>query len=447
MIPSLSRQSEKNKGNGKIMRQKNIKHKSKRKRIIVIICLILIVAAAVCLVLREVRIRQLRSDMESHLADAVTYIEKGIFTLAQRDIADALALAERLRDSDTIDEINAQLKLIKAIALGDEHFDGGDYRAALKAYLIANDLTIYISNLDPGFINDKISVTETYIAMQNEAANFFSQGELLYSGGRYQSSIVLFQRAIELYQRLNDQERIGAASNWIDLAEQRIAELASQETPEQDDTQEGNQDDTAGQIDVETNYEHNLSISFDMKTLIDDQSRRPANQIVMGSTDGHNEGWYNGCGWVATYNALILLGTPRHPADIVNHFETSGGTVLGGVFGTYPYAIELYLRDLGYSVNHTLFPQLVMDIDEAIKASGAGILAYAHTSAAHYVAIEYRKDIDKFIVYNDSFARTMSENLGLQNETRKGAAINSVAALINNTPDILFSFSLITIIH
>jgi len=428
------------------MRQKNTKRKPGRMRVTLIICLILIAAIVVCLLFWDAHIRQLRSEMESHLAGAITYIENGIYTLAQRDIADALALAQRLRDNDAIDELNAQLKLIKAIALGDEHFEGGDYHAALKAYLLANDLTLLISNLDPGFIREKIANTEAYIAMQKEAENFFSQGEHLYADGRYHSSIVLFQRAIDLYQRLNDHERIGAAVNWIDLAEQRIeeqrkAELESREPPSQDDTQ----DDTSEQDDTKTSYEQNLSIAFDMKTLIDDQNRRPANQIIMGSTDGHNEGWYNGCGWVATYNALILLGTPRHPADIVDYFETSGGTVMGGVFGTYPYAIEMYLKDLGYSVNHTLFPQLVMDIDEAIRASGAGILAYAHTSAAHYVAIEYRKDIDKFIVYNDRFARTMSENLGLQNETRTGAAINSVAALMNNTPDILFSFSLITV--
>jgi len=427
------------------MRQKSSKRKPGRMRIIMIICLILFAAATVSLILWETHVRKLRSEMESHLAGAITYIENGIYTLAQRDIADALALAQRLRDNETIDELNAQLKLIKAIALGDEHFDGGDYKAALKTYLLAMDLTLYIRNLDPGFIIEKITAAETYIAMQNEAANFFSQGERLYSSGLYHSSIVLFQRSIELYQRLNDNERISEANNWIDLAEQRIAELASRETPEQDETQDDTQDDTVEQNEEKTRYEQNLSITFDMKTLIDDQNRRPANQIIMGSTDGHNEGWYNGCGWVATYNALILLGTPRHPADIVNHFETSGGTVLGGVFGTYPYAIELYLKDLGYRVNHTLFPLLVIDIDEAIKTSGVGILAYAHTSAAHYVAIEYRKDIDKFIVYNDSFAHTMSENLGLQNETGTGAAINSVAALINSTPEILFSFSLITV--
>jgi len=165
----------------------------------------------------------------------------------------------------------------------------------------------------------------------------------------------------------------------------------------------------------------------------------------MGSREGMNEGWYNGCGWVATYNALILLGTPEHPAEIVRYFETSGGTVFGGVFGTYPNSIESYIRSLGFSVNHAMFPQLSMNIDNAIKASRVSILAYVHTSAAHYATIEYREDIGKFVVYNDRFARTRSESLGFQNDTNVGAVIDSIAAFINNTPDILFSFSLITV--
>ena len=165
----------------------------------------------------------------------------------------------------------------------------------------------------------------------------------------------------------------------------------------------------------------------------------------MGSRDGTNEGWYNGCGWIAAYNAMILLDNPKHPADIVKYFEERGGTVLDGVFGTYPNAIEGYIRNLGYSVNHALFPQLTMNIDNTIKNARVGILAYVHTSAAHYIAVEYRSDIDRFVVYNDNLARLRSADLGFQNETTAGAAIDSIAAFINNTPEILFSFSLITV--
>jgi len=158
-----------------------------------------------------------------------------------------------------------------------------------------------------------------------------------------------------------------------------------------------------------------------------------------------NEGWYNGCGWIAAYNALVVLETPVHPAEIVRYFEESGGIVLGGVFGTYPNTIEEYMRSQGYRVSHTLFPQLSTSLDDAIKGSRVSILAYLHSSAAHYVAIEYREDIGRFVVYNDSFAQARSSRLGFQNETSAGAAIDSIDALISGTPEIRLSFSLITI--
>jgi tRNA nucleotidyltransferase (CCA-adding enzyme) len=87
---------------------------------------------------------------------------------------------------------------------------------------------------------------------------------------------------------------------------------------------------------------------------------------------------------------------------------------------------------------------MTKSIDDAIKTSRVSILAYMHTSAAHYIAIEYNEEIDMFIVYNDSFAQTRSTTLGLTN-TNPGAAIDSVSALITNTRSILFTLSLIVV--
>jgi len=460
--------------------------------------LILVLAVIVSVFLWMAHINRLRAEMESHLAGAYTQLEQGACCLAQIDAEAALVLARRLRDNETIDETNTLIRLASTISRSDELFDDGLFQEALEGYLLAADISSGIDDLNTGFLDEKIAVTEMYlvffmlienaenfaeasnfnaalalyeeaksiasalsfddgvtvadsgiadvqeriiIAKLAEASDHFYRGEQLFNDGMYVSSIVYYRNALEIYLELDDTDRASVTASRIDLAERRIAELSLPELPVEDDPQ----DDTGGQVEFATNYEYNLSLSFDMSSLIDDQRQSPANQIRMGSTDGRNEGWYNGCGWVATYNALILLGTPEHPADIVRHFETSGGTVLGGMFGTYPNAIEAYLRSMGYPVNHTLFPQLTLDIDAAVKASRVSILAYMHTSAAHYITIEYRQDIDKFIVYNDSFARARSASLGYQNETNVGAAIDSVTALIRNTPDILFVFSLITV--
>jgi len=141
---------------------------------------------------------------------------------------------------------------------------------------------------------------------------------------------------------------------------------------------------------------------------------------------------------------LILLGKPTHPAEIVRDFEISG-TVLGGVYGTYPTAIERFLKDSGFEAEHTLFPQATVNIDNAIKTAGIGILGYAHTKAAHYITIAYRAEDDTFVIYNDPSARTMSAQLGLADGTGAGAVIYSVLDFIHETPEILFSFSLITV--
>jgi len=288
---------------------------------------------------------------------------------------------------------------------------------------------------------------------RTEAENFYSQGDAFFNNGLYDLALEHFNEALEIFTELDDYQNIFVTRMRILHTEEKIAEAEMHEPDDTDETPgetpgetpDDTQDVTGGQDDVLSNYEHNLRLDFDLRTLLDDQNRRPANQIRMGTTEGMNEGWYNGCGWVATYNALILLGNPRHPAEIVRHFEESGGTVMGGVFGTYPNTIEAYLRGLGYNVNHTLFPQLTLNLDDEIKNSRISILAYAHTSAAHYVTIEYVEDIDKFIVYNDSFARSRSAALGLSNTAAAGAVIDSVAALINNTREILFSFSLIVV--
>ena len=277
-------------------------------------------------------------------------------------------------------------------------------------------------------------------AKRTEAVNIFFLGNQQFNDGDYSLAHETYHIALEMFEELGDTQNISTVKDRIE-----IIELWYMDTDEDSTSGDETQDNTGDGIDITTNYEFNLSLDFNLTTIIDNQNQSPANQIRMGSRDGRNEGWYNGCGWVATYNALLLLDISKHPAEIVKYFEESGGTVLDGVYGTYPNVIEEYIGNFGFNVNRTTFPQLTMNIDDAIKNSRVSILSYAHTTAGHYVTIEYREDIDKFIVYNDSFARTRSANLGFSGLTDKGAAIDSVAAFINQTREILFSFSLITV--
>ena len=483
--------------------------------------------------LGAIYILKTRAGMESHLESAAVYIEQGRYNMAQTEATQARALAVRLRDGSTVEELDAYIVLIEAVLQGNDYLDSGKYQAAHTEFLMASDYSSLLHGLGSDYIEYMIATTERFInffslmeradnlaglsefeaalalyaeagstasalsytegmekaaagiadvrerilqARLAEADGLFSQGDRSFQSGSYEESLVYYLAALVMYMELDDWHGAAITRSRIDTVEQTLADIARQQEEAEKEEEAGQPDepgqgggpggtgdpggavgpgDTGGgsqntgsgseEGDALANYDHNRDIRFDMSSLIDDQNRSPANQIRMGSTDGRNEGWYNGCGWVAAYNALILTGDPQHPADIVHYFETNKGTVLDGVFGTYPQAIEKYFADLGYDVSHILFPQLSIDIDSAIRTAGVGILAYAHKKAAHYVAVEYREADNCFIVYNDSFARTRSAALGLENTTEAGAAIDSVLTFIHDTPDILFSFSLIMI--
>jgi len=413
--------------------QKDNKQQNKQRiKPAALICIALfIIALAVGTYLLITHIRQRQAEIEKHRLNAVTNIEYGMYNMAST--AETIIVFYSLVEQAGF--FAGKTEYEKAI----EKFEEAKQVAGAVAYKEGVNLA------ESGIEEMHERIIE---AKRNEARELFSEGNQLYEDSQYFEALEYFYKALEIYLQLEDEQGIALVETRISSCEQKLAEIeqANQEPPPddvQDDTD--TQDNPDNQSEVLSNYEFNRSISFDMRTLIDNQNQSPANRIRMGSTDGLNEGWYNGCGWVATYNAMIIMENPKHPAEIVKHFEERGGVAFGGVFGTYPNAIEEYVKSFGYSVNHTLFPQMSMNIDDAIKNSKVSILAYLHTNAAHYVTIVYNEDIDKFIVYNDSFARARSVSLGFQEDTNIGAAIDSVAALINNTRGILFSFSLITI--
>jgi len=413
----------------------------RRRKIIILILLALVIAAIAGGSTWLVHIHRLRADMEKHFSDAVTHIEQGLNNMALTDAETALELAQRLRDSEAVAEIEAHIQLVETVIRANTFFDAGDYVAARDAFLQARAYVLGLDTINHDYISEMLEKTEKFIAFYA----LIDRAKSLIETSEYNTALFIFEEAKSIAFALPFAEGVKLAEAGIADARERIR-IAEREREQEQSSQDNNDTTSDATYDmIDPNYEHNLSVIFDLRILIDNQNRRPANRIRMGSSEGHNEGWYNGCGWVATYNALVLLGTPEHPADIVRYFETSGGTVLDGVYGTYPFTIEAYLKGLGHNVNHTLFPQLTIDIDDAIKASRVSILAYAHTNGAHYATVEYLQDIEKFVIYNDSYALTRSTNLGFQNDTRIGAAIDSVAALINYTPDILFSFSLITV--
>lgn len=142
-----------------------------------------------------------------------------------------------------------------------------------------------------------------------------------------------------------------------------------------------------------SNYTYNKQL--ELKRIIYDQSAGDPAKAKMGYWKGE----FNGCSWVATNNALSMVGKYTHASKIIKYFE-SWGSILNGAFGVMPDAIVDYLRkEKGLQVDWDLLPSK-KKIDKNIKNSDASILLYIHSSGMHYIAIRWNTSTKKFEAYN-----------------------------------------------
>ena len=122
---------------------------------------------------------------------------------------------------------------------------------------------------------------------------------------------------------------------------------------------------------------------------------------------------YNGCGWIAVYNAARLMGENPRAERIISYLE-SWGLLIFGVFGTFPLAAAAYFLHMGHRVKITFDPK---KYDIAAKKSAANIVWYFHSRGAHFVTVGW--DGENFIGYNtysnstapDVWGKSISENL------------------------------------
>ncbi len=106
-----------------------------------------------------------------------------------------------------------------------------------------------------------------------------------------------------------------------------------------------------------------------------------------------------GCGWIATYNALLLLGkTPPDPAQLIRDYERQV-PVINGNLGTVFFGPALWFRKRGYKVKAYTRRE---DFDAAARQAPASILFYRwlkkYKYGAHFVALHHTQE--GFTAYN-----------------------------------------------
>ena len=131
-----------------------------------------------------------------------------------------------------------------------------------------------------------------------------------------------------------------------------------------------------------------------MTDLIYNQTKIPKKQWRYGLRTSAA----TGCGWIATYNALRLMGYHPRPEDLIRYYERQF-PLLHGNAGTITLGPALFFQKHGFPVE-TL--SLREKFDEAAKNAHVCILFYywrrKYKFGAHFVTVQYQDG--KFTGYN-----------------------------------------------
>ena len=105
-----------------------------------------------------------------------------------------------------------------------------------------------------------------------------------------------------------------------------------------------------------------------------------------------------GCGWIATYNALRLLGYRTEPEQLIRYYEKQVPLINGNA-GTVVFGPALRFRKWGFPVKTYLDRE---KFDQAAKDADVCILYYRwlkkYRGGAHFVALHHTEE--GFIGYN-----------------------------------------------
>ena len=131
-----------------------------------------------------------------------------------------------------------------------------------------------------------------------------------------------------------------------------------------------------------------------MDELIYNQTKIPKEQWRYGLRTSAA----TGCGWIATYNALRLMGYHPKPEELIRYYERQF-PLLHGNAGTLSQGPALFFQHHGFPVQ-TL--SVLKSFDEAAKDADACILFYYWRNklkfGAHFVTVQYKDG--KFTGYN-----------------------------------------------
>lgn len=143
-----------------------------------------------------------------------------------------------------------------------------------------------------------------------------------------------------------------------------------------------------------------------MNDLIYNQTKIPKEQWRYGFRTSAA----TGCGWIATYNALRLMGYRAEPEDLIRYYERQLPLIHGNA-GTMLYGPAVCFRQWDFPV------RIIYDrknFDQVAREADACILYYHWRNkwkfGAHFVALHHKNH--EFVGYNTFRSSTGPDRYG-----------------------------------
>lgn len=129
----------------------------------------------------------------------------------------------------------------------------------------------------------------------------------------------------------------------------------------------------------------------------------------------------SGCGVIAAYNAISLLGGVPNMPELIRYFEQNG-MVMNAALGTNPYSIGNYFKGNGYEVEN-----ITHNLDDALTGNNVIILtswidADNILQGSHTVAIE-KDENGQIVVYNPYGNSTEADDFASIKDYLKGRSL------------------------
>lgn len=165
---------------------KDPERKRKIKKIIrisVVILVIVIILSFIFYILHRRKIKRIET-LNLTYQNTIEYIQDNNYIRAKEECNKAIEVAEKLKDKETIKNLNNYLKLIEITIMADEALKSGSYTDAQNHYLNAKNRARYTDNVNEDYVDNKLLETKSYI----DVYDYINLGDKLKELGEYENA-------------------------------------------------------------------------------------------------------------------------------------------------------------------------------------------------------------------------------------------------------------------